>query len=85
MDFPWKHPHPRIWLCECSPRGDYRLRIEMLIAPSDKTLSYVVTAEWLIGGSDYLTHTASLDTAHHEAEQWAREYEAQDADKDGAA
>ena len=54
MDFRWTHPHPRIWLCECSPQNAYRLRIEMVLDPPDRAIAYVVQGEWLERAPDYI-------------------------------
>jgi hypothetical protein len=72
------------YACECSPRGDYRLTISEHHLPSLSErdllpdIVFVVSAEWLIGGSDWISNEYRLDDAKRAAEAWAREYEEQE-------
>lgn len=80
MVFEWKYASPGVRVCECSPRGDYRLVVESLINGGRdffRGTVYTVAAEWSVGGEDFITQTTSLGAAISAAEEWAAEYETQ--------
>ena len=80
MTFDWKHPGPGLYVCECSPRGDYRLEARLVSYRSNKdtfTL-WEGTVEWPSGGFEWICVKNDLEKVKQEAEAWAKEYEAQE-------